>query len=239
MSSLMSAFFAGQKPKVPLYTKLDLNDVMRQTTEANTKSIPGEESLARQTNTINFNELDDLLSKSIPGYHNLQQGESDKLTSYLNGEIPQDVQDAIQRNSAVKSLNGGYGGGMQGNLLARDLGRTSEDYTRYAMSAIPAWMQSTKALATPQQYMVGQNFMNSGNVAGLRRGELDQQWNRDWLNSQVEAAQEPWQKALTSALDAIADTGLSILASYGGSMGGGGGKGTPKSTSWGNIGTGE
>lgn len=240
MPSLMSTFFAGDTPEVPDYTKLDLADVMRQTTDANTGSITGEKKLAKQTNQINFNLLDDLLAKSIPGYHDLKKGQSDKLSSYLNGEIPQDVADAIQRSGAAQSIAGGFGGsGMHGNLVARDLGRTSDDYVRYAMSEIPKWMQSTKNLAVPQQYMVGQNFLNSQNVAALRRQEGDQEWNRNWLKSQVDAAPAPWERALTAALDSIADTGLSILSSYaGGAMGGGGGGGgggysSPTGTSFG------
>lgn len=222
MPSPFSALLAGEKPEVPDYVKLSLHNIMRDTSEANAGSIPMEQSIANRTNTINFNQLDELLSKSIPGYHSLQQNQSDKLTSYLNGEIPQDVADAIQRSGASKAIAGGYGAsGMHGNLLARDLGRTSDDYMRYAMEAIPRWMQSTKALAVPQQYMVGQNFLNSANVAGLRRGELDQEWNRNWLDAQVEAAPAPWEKALSATLDSIADTALSVGASYAGGMGGG------------------
>lgn len=228
MPSPFSALLAGEKPGVPNYVKLNLQDVMADTQWANAESIPREKNIAHQTNQINFNELDDLLSKSIPGYHSLQQNQSDKLTSYLNGEIPQDVADAIQRSGAAKAIDGGFGAsGMHGNLVARDLGRTSDDYTRYAMEAIPKWMQSTKALATPQQYMVGQNFFNPTQVAGLRRGELDQEWNRDWLHNQVDAAPAPWEKALSASLDALDDTIMSIAASYGsmgmGGMGGGAG----------------
>lgn len=222
MPSPFSALLAGEKPEVPDYLKLDLSDIMRQTSDANAGSIAAESSIANRTNQINFNELDDLLSKSIPGYHSLQQNQSDKLTSYLNGEIPQDVADAIQRGGAAKAIAGGFGAsGMHGNLVARDLGRTSDDYVRYAMGAIPQWMQSTKALAVPQQYMVGQNFLNSQNVAGLRRGEADQMWNRDWLAAQIKAAPAPWEKALSATLDSIADTALSVGASYAGGMGGG------------------
>lgn len=242
MPSFLSALFQGDKPTVPDYLQLNLQDAMRDTQYANADSIPREQSIANRTNTINFNELDDLLSKSIPGYHSLQQNQSDKLTSYLNGEIPQDVADAVQRSAAGKAIDGGFGAsGMHGNLVARDLGRTSDDYTRYAMSAIPQWMQATKSLAVPQQYMVGQNFLNPTNTATLRRHEMDQTWNRDWLSRQIDAAPEPWEVALTSALDSVADTGLSILSSYAGSAMGGGGGGMKMKIPdhWGNEGSGE
>src|SRR5687767_14147304 len=170
MPSPFSALLAGEKPDVPDYTKIDLADIMRETNDANTGSITGEKNIARQTNQINYNILDDLLERSIPGYHDLRKNQSDKLTSYLNGQIPQDVADAIQRSGAAQSIAGGFGGsGMHGNLVARDLGRTSDDYVRYAMGAIPQWMQSMKSLSMPQQYLVGQNFLNPTNVAGLRR----------------------------------------------------------------------
>jgi hypothetical protein len=56
-------------------------------------------------------------------------------TSYLNGQIPQDVQDQIQRATAQSSLQGGYGGtGMARNLTARDLGLTSMQLQQTGMN---------------------------------------------------------------------------------------------------------
>jgi hypothetical protein len=44
--------------------------------------------------------------------------------SFLRGEIPQDVQDAVRRSTASQSIKGGFDiqSGMGRNRVARDLG---------------------------------------------------------------------------------------------------------------------
>src|SRR5205814_874219 len=73
------------------------------------------------------------LERILPGYSgSLSAGRAttDALFSealpLIHGEIPQDVQDQVQRSSAYQALRGGYmGSGMSNALTARDLGLTS------------------------------------------------------------------------------------------------------------------
>lgn len=63
----------------------------------------------------------------LPGQEFLDQQQS-VISQQLAGEIPQDVQDQVERISAEKSIQSGLGQGQAArNLTARDLGLTSLD----------------------------------------------------------------------------------------------------------------
>lgn len=89
-------------------------------------SIPGMESTASAADLASNQEYQKNLTSVDPDLMK-QIGQIGSLaTSYLNGQIPQDVQDQIQRSTAQQAQSGGYGGTqMARNLTARDLGLTS------------------------------------------------------------------------------------------------------------------
>lgn len=85
--------------------------------------------------------------------NNLQQ-QGQNIASMLEGEIPADVQDQINRYVAERtggafdpSVPGGYAGGMSqmGTSLARSLGLTSLDIMDKGMSYAPQWEQMIDA----------------------------------------------------------------------------------------------
>lgn len=90
-----------------------------------------------------------------------QQGEN--INDMLQGEIPSDVQDQINRYVAERtggafdpSVPGGYAGGMSqmGTSLARSLGLTSLDIMDKGMSYAPQWEQMIDAFTyKPQDAM--------------------------------------------------------------------------------------
>lgn len=142
----------GRKPQVADYKPVDAGE---------------EAGRAVKANIANYDDIAKLLEKILPGYKNIVGTESKNIQALLRGEIPQDVQDSIQRTSAFKSLSNGYGGSpMAHALTARDIGRTSLDLTQLGGNASQRWMGQVQnsvapfTVTTPQQIEVtGKNNM--------------------------------------------------------------------------------
>ena len=89
---------------------------------------PKTRELESQRNAFNREQLLESLGIQIPGYQKGQLQRTQNAMSLLRGELPPDLASQIQRNTASKSLTGGYAGTQAArNLTARDLGRTSMD----------------------------------------------------------------------------------------------------------------
>ncbi len=191
----------GTKPIVP-----ELKDSQQSAIEANLFNLPQAEKLASGVNQFNYDELHKMLVAAIPGYEDILNQQSSLLQSQLRGELPQDVQNAIQRNSAVKSLYGGFGGsGAARNLTARDLGLTSLDLTGRALDSASRWMASTKQLSVPDQFNVASMFITP-----------EQQFSRDWLKAKVDSAPDPRARgAFDTEMGFIGE----VLSAYGGGAG--------------------
>lgn len=129
--------------------------------------------IAGGVNRANRDMTADLLESSVPGYGARKGTQAGILDSWLAGEVPKDVQDAIQRSAAARSLSGGYGGsGMGRNLFARDLGLTSLDMINRGMDYAPRFASSIAGMEMPNQVGV-QSFLGPGaeQQVGLRADE--------------------------------------------------------------------
>lgn len=125
----------GTKPGVAEYTPTDLGTEAGRAVESNIKNLP---------------QIKALLEKLLPGYGEMVATGAKSTMSLLKGEIPADVQAAIRRSSAFRSLQGGYGGsGMSKAVTARDLGRTSLDLQELGQNAAERWMKITQGSASP------------------------------------------------------------------------------------------
>lgn len=112
---------------------------------------PGTEAgKAARANLVNMPDIMALLERILPGYGEmLKQGGTNTL-SLLRGELPKDVQGAVKRNAAFKSLMGGYGGsGMSRALEARDVGRTSLDLMQLGENSAQKWMGMSQGGVKP------------------------------------------------------------------------------------------
>jgi hypothetical protein len=79
-------------------------------------------------NQANMGQLQDLLTRAMPGWQGMFNQMQTNTNALLAGAVPQDVQDQIRRNAAFTSLMGGSAGagtGATGTITARDLGLTS------------------------------------------------------------------------------------------------------------------
>jgi hypothetical protein len=129
-----SAVF-GSKPGVASYSATDLG------TAADT---------AAKSNLSNMPDIMAMLDKITPGFsEELKQGGKNTM-ALLRGEIPQDVQDLVRRNSAYQSLMGGYAGsGLSKALTARDFGRTSLDLMQLGGNSAQKWAGLSQASVAP------------------------------------------------------------------------------------------
>ncbi len=228
MGSILASLpvFQGKKPEVPEFAPINAQAEQNRAIGGNVAAFAGASRLGGMVNTFNQGQLLTMLRAAIPGYDDIMNKGSGLVQSYLRGEVPKDVQDQIGRNAAERSLSGGYGGsGMARNLEARDLGLTSLQLTQEGLSSAQRWMDSATARATPQMFDVTSMFISPTQQIETSFRESNRRWERDWLAAKINAAPEPWAAHLGQTLDSIADTALSMLASYGGGMMGGGGGG--------------
>lgn len=190
----------GKKPTVPQYNAVDPSKVQQETVAGNLSALPGIESLTDKTNTFNMDQLQKMLEKAVPGYQDILTQQSGVLQSQLRGEIPEDVQDAIQNSAAGRAIGGGYAGsGAHGNLVARDFGRTSYDITSQAMDSASRWMAATAEITMPNMFNAQSMFLTPGQRIEVGFRNTENQFQRDWMNNQIKALPDPAKAALGDA----------------------------------------
>lgn len=214
----------GDKPKVPKLKPLDLGAEQLAAIAQNQKALPYASKLASDTNVFSQEQVNKMLELAMPGYSSLRDKATGTISSFLSGEIPGDVSNAVKRNTAGRALYGGYGGtGMSRNLEARDLGLTSMDLTTKGLDAATRWISSARAAP---QFDVSSMFVSPLQRAAFDVQERDTKLSRDWLAAQVKALPDPFMRALGQAF--INDEGaiMSMVGSAAGGAAGGGGGGS-------------
>ena len=84
-----------------------------------------EENASKIANTLNA-KYQSAFAAAMPGYQQNMAIANKLTTTYLKGQIPQDVVDQVYRGAAAKGFTTGlFGGGIGRNIVARDLGLTS------------------------------------------------------------------------------------------------------------------
>lgn len=102
--------------------------------------------------------------------------------AYLRGEIPKDVADQVRRQSAYKSLVGGYGGsGMSKALTARDFGLTSLDLQKRGGDQLSQELGLAMTL-NPQRNTAMSMFTNAQDL--LQREDRATVYNNSLANQQ-------------------------------------------------------
>jgi hypothetical protein len=101
-----------------------------------------------------------------PGSQAQREAALNQINSYIQGQIPQDVQQQINRQVA-QNLGGGFNlfssGGQAPNAFARNIGQTSVGLSQYGLSAAPTWQQLANSMVTKPEV---------GLQAGLQAGQI-------------------------------------------------------------------
>lgn len=192
----------GTKPKVAGYTETDL------TTEA---------GRAARGNLANMPDIMALLEKILPGYGKMLEQGGTNTNSLLRGELPKDVQSAVKRNAAFKSLMGGFGGsGMSKALEARDFGRTSLDLMQMGENSAQKWAGLAQGGVKP--FVV----TAPDQIEGTFRNNLYNQATEQFQYN-VDAAPDPGAAGLFNIRTALGMQAMGMgMGSITGGMGGGG-----------------
>jgi hypothetical protein len=233
IQDIISAFFTDT-PSMPAAPHVDLGQQQGIATQSNITNLPADEQLASQTNNFNFDQIQSMLRKAIPGYDQIVKSQSNVISSELNGQVPKDVQDAIQSSDAGRSIAGGYAGsGMSHNLTARDLGMTSLSLTSKGLDSANQWMSQMKSTALPSMFNLSSMFITP-----------EQQAQNEWQN-QISSFQRNWSNnvmltnasnARTQAIGKLAgDTANAAMSAYSAGMGGGGGMGAGMGATAGDV----
>jgi hypothetical protein len=168
-------------PTMPQLNTVSLGTEQSKAIGANAASVPALESLASGVNQFSIDQLTKSILKLDPAYTSQQSAMSKDIASELTGQIPADVQNAIQRSAAAKSL--GTGTEMSGaarDLVARDLGLTSLGLIDKGISSAENWQRTSAAMAQPEMMNFGSMFVTPGQETSLDVEERNTQFQYEW-----------------------------------------------------------
>lgn len=224
-AGLFAGLISGS-PSVPKFNEIDPQKEQKAAIEGNIDALPEAQKLAGGVNAFNQEQLLKMASASIPQFDALKSQGTNNLMSWLKGEIPADVSDAIMRSTAGKSLAGGFaGGGMARNLTARDLGLTSLDIMGKGMTTAQSWMQTMNSLTTPGLFNVGSMFLSPETQIQHKVNERNTKFQRDWTKNVIDWQSSPGYLIGNEINQGSAQMNTMIGSAAGSVAGGGGGGG--------------
>jgi hypothetical protein len=174
-------------------------------------------ALTSKINRFNTQERQDFLDEAIPGYEARKGQTLDITDSFLNGEIPQDVQNQIWDSAAGRSLSGGYGGsGMARNLTARDFGLTSLSLMNMGLDRTAQINRETSNLEGPDLVSVA-NYLGVSpkELVAIRGAERIDKMDRLSGISKMPGTADIWAKYLNDTGGALTGASLSGLGNEG------------------------
>jgi hypothetical protein len=177
----------------------------------------------------------------MPGSQAQRELAQNQINAYIQGQIPQDVQQQIQRNVA-QGVGGGFnlfsGGGQAPQNFARNIGQTSVGLSQFGLSAAPTWQQLANSMVVSPTAGLSAGLQATGMGAQLARAAASQGMQMAENQYQSQANQYLTQQAqnqygntmlnkvlgnVASAYSSGNKSGyLSTLAQAGGSSGYGG-----------------
>lgn len=141
IGAAMSAKEQGKmKERLNRYANIPGVDIDAETLAAitgATENVPRAEALAQAYNAATQRQL----AKVIPGYMNMMGAVGGNLVAALRGQLAPDTRRAVEGSAIAHATEGGYGGSkFARNLVARDIGRTSQDISMGATQMLPSWL---------------------------------------------------------------------------------------------------
>lgn len=223
LGSLMG--LAGEKPEVPGFNPIDIASVLRDVIGANLGNFGDIKTLASNINQFNTSEDITSLEKLFPGAKGIIRDAGGIIKSQMAGEVPQDVQEQLQRFGAEQAVASGTGGSeFSRNRTARDFGLTSLNLVQQGMNSAERWIQASRARMP--LFNVASMFMSPGQGLQTAMWNEENRWNTEWLGNQINAMPSPEEMAAMDLMKSAGGVADSFMSMYtGGMMGGGGGMG--------------
>lgn len=225
VGSALGAF--GSKVKIPDLPAIDPNAVQQQTIAGNQQALPGAEAIASSINSFNIKQqlaaLTQTLNLLAPGQLQKVQG----ITSdELSGNVPNDVQQNLQRQAVAGAFGRGYGPGstIATNDYLRNFGLTSMGIQQ---QGIQNFGNLVSMGPKAPLYDVSNMFYTPQQRMAIAFQERSAQYNVNLMKAQVAAAPDPNMAQLAQGFDnffkTIESVGTMGLGSLGGGIGGDGG----------------
>lgn len=165
-----------------------------------------------------------MLQRLIPGFGQTNANIGKNIESMSRGELPQDVQNLIQRNAAEMGVSTGTSGSDFDKYRSlRNLGLTSLQATDQALNSAARWMQAVAGGAPKINFT--NSFISPEQQIRTQMWNEENRWNVAWLETQLKAQPSNSEQAWAQVLDYVADFATTAAGAGMGSVGGGGGAG--------------
>lgn len=182
----------GEDVEVPQVKPIQTSEELSKAAAANLGVLGQAEQLAAQVNKGAQQRLLESLQAAIPGYGQMVGKTAENIQANLSGQIPEDVQRAIQRAGAAKAVAGGFAGSQFGrNLTARDLGLTSLQLMNQGVQQSNQFLANARHNLTAPQFDVSNMFVSPAQQLQVAAQNAANQWNAGYLQNQLTAAQSP------------------------------------------------
>jgi hypothetical protein len=130
------------------------------------------------------------LQAAIPGYSAMTGRTAENIQANLAGQIPEDVQRAIQRAGASRAVASGVSGSQFGrNLTARDLGLTSLQLMNQGVQQSNQFLANARQNLTAPQFDVSNMFVSPAQQLQVTAQNRANLYNAQYLQNQLEASQ--------------------------------------------------
>ena len=187
----------GRKPELPQMPTVSAQESQRKALQGNLDNMGLMTSLGSNVNQFTRDEIGRMREAATPGFSRIQDLGTRTVESMMRGELPTDVSNLLQRNSAARSLAGGYGGsGMQRSLNLRDLGLTSLDMTQKGLSSAMNWLQVMEAPYKDKEFNIASMMFTPTQQAAFDVEERDKRYQWSWMNEQLQSMSDPTTRGL-------------------------------------------
>jgi hypothetical protein len=206
-----------KKVNAPGYKPIDTGEEIKTATAANLNVLGQAEELASRVNEGAQERLLRSLQAAVPGFENIVGQTSENIQANLAGQIPEDVQRAIQRAGASRAVASGVSGSQFGrNLTARDLGLTSLQLMNQGVQQSNQFLANARQNLTAPQFDVSNMFVSPAQQLQVTAQNRANQYNAEWLQRQLSAAQS-WQTIVGGGLNQFGQS-LGSMGSLGGTQ---------------------
>lgn len=206
-----AALGKGDKPEIPEPRTVDPYATQLSTIRGNIKALPEVAALGREVNFINQRERNRMLRSIFPEMDRLQGLATSNYGRYLEGALTPAEEALIRRNVAGRALALGTGPDIQKSWELGSLLGTLSERQGAATAGYPSFMANLVAPRTTGEFNVTSQFPEYGQVLSALTGQAQAGTQRDWYQSQINAAPDPALSALGSSISGIGG----MLARYG------------------------
>jgi hypothetical protein len=136
------------------------------------------------------------------------------LNAYMQGQVPQDVQQQINRQVA-QNLGGGFnlfnGGGQAPQNFARNLGQTSLGLSQFGLSAAPTWQQLANQMVVSPTVGLQAGLQAAQIATGQAGLAMQGQENQYQAAMNQYGSQQAGTQGIQQGLGALGSAGSSIM----------------------------